>query len=200
MEKFDGTVNNGINGLPSREMWGNMYAEFRDKLVASLSRYYSLQDREDAVEEAFHKLMYKKLAESYGNAMPSSAEEWYGNLRWQAKAWLSHQKGRLGVHAKYVDWLVKEIEDSVLPDTRTYTLTDEDHREAIVRCVRKALRDQDVSYRDVRIFMALAVGLHSTDEIAARYNIKPNHVYQIKFRVKNALAYAFKEANYRLVA
>jgi len=28
------------------------------------------------VEEAFHKLMYKKLAESYGAAMPSSEEEW----------------------------------------------------------------------------------------------------------------------------
>ena len=42
--------------FPDFETWAELYAKLKDSLVKRLNSSYSLADREDAVEEAFHKL------------------------------------------------------------------------------------------------------------------------------------------------
>ena len=89
--------------FPDSAAWAAIYAKMRRPLVNSLNRDYCLADREDAVEEAFHKLMHKKDAEAYGENMPQTEADWFGALRWQAKSFLSHMKERSARHAKYVE-------------------------------------------------------------------------------------------------
>ena len=60
--------------FPDFKTWAGLYAKFKDPLVKSLNSSYSLADREDAVEEAFHKLMHKKDREAYGEKVPRSGD------------------------------------------------------------------------------------------------------------------------------
>ena len=62
---------------PNREVWGKLYAKFQLPLVNSLSSRYSYADREDAVEEAFHKLMHIKSREAYGENLPDTEAKWF---------------------------------------------------------------------------------------------------------------------------
>ena len=95
--------------FPSRSILGEYYSKFRRHLLASLSSYYCLADREDAVEYAFDKLMNKKAKEVYNN-MPKTESAWFSALYWQARSYLSHMKEHGVVHAKYVEKMSKELE------------------------------------------------------------------------------------------
>ena len=98
-----------IVSFPTCAEWAEYYGKFREALVASLSGKFCLADREDAVEEAFHKLMHKKDVEAYGENVPKTEAEWYWNLRWQARSFLSHMQERVVRHAKYVERASKDL-------------------------------------------------------------------------------------------
>ena len=51
--------------FPDSAAFGAMHEKFFEPLVNSLNHAYSFADREDAVEEAFYKLMFKKDREAY---------------------------------------------------------------------------------------------------------------------------------------
>ena len=69
-----------IFDFPSRSVWGEYYTKFRRHLLASLSSYYCLADREDAVESAFDKLMNKKDKEAYVDKMPKQKPTGFGRF------------------------------------------------------------------------------------------------------------------------
>ena len=54
--RFDDSI---ALGYPSRDGWAALYRRLQPALVNSLSKGYSYADREDAIEEAFNKLMHK---------------------------------------------------------------------------------------------------------------------------------------------
>ena len=113
-EVFDSTT---IVDFPSRSVWGEYYSKFRGHLLASLSSYYCLADREDAVEYAFDKLMNKRAKEAYNN-MPETESAWFSTLYWQAKSYLSHMKEHGIVHARYVEKCLKNSKAHFRPDCR----------------------------------------------------------------------------------
>ena len=86
MIKLDATT---IVSYPTSSKWADYYERFRSALVNSLNGRYCVADREDAVEEAFHKLMHKKDMAAYGEKMPQTEADWYWNLHWQARSFLS---------------------------------------------------------------------------------------------------------------
>ena len=104
-----------IVDFPSRNLWGEFYSRFRKSLLAKLSSYYCLADREDAVEFAFDKLMNKKDKNAYGDKMPKTENGWFWALYWQAKSYLSHMREHGVVHAKYVEEMAKELENVFAP-------------------------------------------------------------------------------------
>ena len=75
--------------FPDSAAWAAFYEKFFGPLVNSLNRAYDLADREDAVEEAFYKLMFKKDRDAY-EKVPETESDWFYALRWQARAELSH--------------------------------------------------------------------------------------------------------------
>jgi hypothetical protein len=78
--------------FPQATFGANYILKFRKQLMAKLSSYYCLADREDAVESAFDKLMNKKDKEAYGDKMPKTEKDWFWALYWQAKSYLSHMR------------------------------------------------------------------------------------------------------------
>jgi len=173
--------------LPSAEYWAELYAKSRARLVNSLGNRYSLADREDAVEHAFDKLMHRKSAEAYGEKFPQSESDWLRHLYWQAKSYLAHLKSHVGVHAKYVESMSKELEGVFAADSLDFFLDSETRSAALSKALELFKSEQDVSRRDLGVFILRASHEIPSKEVAARYGISEENVNVIKFRVGKLL-------------
>lgn len=171
--------------FPNSDTWAGFYAKFRTKLVNGLNSSYSLADREDAVEEAFHKLMHKKDREAYGEKMPLTEADWYWNLHWQARSHLSHLKDRIDRHAKYIEEMSGVLAGAFAGGHCGAGIDAATRTRALARALDALRRDQDkdISRRDLVIYIGLAARGLSAATLAKRFNTNANNVYQIKFRV-----------------
>ena len=169
------------------QAWAELYTKFRTRLVNSLNSCYCLADREDAVEFAFDKLMHRKDVEAYGEKFPQNEKDWFWNLHWQARSFLSHMKCRFDIHAKYVESLSKELEGTFVSGLQGVNLDAETRAEALVRALEIFKADHDISRRDLNIFVLRERLQVPSKEIAVRYNITVNNVDVIKHRIGNLL-------------
>ena len=169
------------------QAWAELYTKFRPKLVNSLNSCYSLADREDAVEFAFDKLMHRKDAEAYGDKFPRNEKDWYWNLHWQAKSFLSHIRCRCDLHAKYVEFMSKELEDAFVPGLQGVALDEETRAEALARALEIFKAEQDISRRDLGVFVLRQRFQMPAKEIAARYGITVGNVNVINHRISKLI-------------
>ena len=173
--------------IPDNEVWTELYTKFHTKLVNSLNSRYCLADREDAVEFAFDKLMHRKDAESYGERLPQTEKDWFWNLHWQARSFLSHMKCRSDRHAKYVETMSKELQGAFTPGFHTDIIDVEGLSENLARALEIFKAEQDVSRRDLDIFVLRQRFQIPSKEIAARYGITADNVDVIKHRIGKLL-------------
>jgi hypothetical protein len=180
-------MNDNVGIFPSRTTWGEIYGKYRAKLVSSLSSRYCLADREDAVENAFDKLMNKKDPAAYGDKMPASAEAWAKVLYWQARSFLSHMNERSQIHAKCVEKMAKELEEAFVPANQGAFLDAEVHSRALPLALEIFRKDQDVSCRNLKIYLSSVYKKIPAKVIAEKFKISEDNVYVIKFRVGKLL-------------
>ena len=176
-----------IIDFPTRSVWGELYSKFRKQLMAKLSSYYCLADREDAVESAFYKLMNKKDKEAYGDKMPKSENGWFWALYWQAKSYLSHMREHGVVHAKYVEEMAKELENVFAPGYFGGFLDNEVYSKTLALALDSFRKDQDVSCRNLKIYLSSVCKKIPAKVIAEKFKISEDNVYVIKFRVGKLL-------------
>ena len=184
MIKLDVTT---IVSYPTPSKWADYYERFRSSLVNSLNGRYCAADREDAVEEAFHKLMHKKDMAAYGEKMPQTESDWYWNLHWQARSFLSHIKSRYDLHAKYVETMSKELEDAFIPGLQGVALDSKIRAEALFQSLEIFKAEQDISRRDLNIFILRERLQIPSKKVAARYNLTVKNVDVIKHRIGKLL-------------
>ena len=173
--------------FPNSETWAGLYSKLWDKLVNSLNGCYSLADREDAVEDAFRKLMYTKDREAYGEKMPRTESEWYWNIRWQARSFLSRIKDRAERHSKYVEEMSKALAGIFACGHQGEGMDADIRARALVRALEMFRTEQDVSRRDLAIYVGIETGVATGQELAKRYETTSNNVYVIKCRVGHLL-------------
>ena len=179
--KLDTTT---IIPFPTSDVWGTFYTKFRKPIINMLNGGFCLADREDAVEASFHKLMYKKDISAYGEDMPETESDWFWSLYWQARAYLSHLSGRAEVHAKYVERTAKVLEGAFACGHQGEALDREIIGRALVRALETLKAEQDISRRNLEIYICRKEYDMPAKEVAAKYNIKANNVDQIVSRVK----------------
>ncbi len=173
--------------FPDTIIWGTYYEKFCKPLVASLNNRYTLADREDAVEEAFHKLMHKKDRDAYGDNMPRTEKDWFYALRWQARSYLSHMKDRGEIHARYVEEASKELAD-VFADGHQGEEEDAKVRfRALVFALELLREEQDISRRDLSIYLAFQMRGESAKVVGERHGVSANNATVIKFRIGRIL-------------
>ncbi len=158
--KFDTTA---IIPFPTSDVWGTFYTKFRKPIINMLNGGYCLADREDAVEASFHKLM---------------------SLYWQARAYLSHLNDRAEVHAKYVERTAKALEGVFACGHQGEALDREILGRALVRALETLKAEQDISRRNLEIYICRKKYDMPAKEVAAKYGITANNVDQIVSRVK----------------
>lgn len=171
--------------FPDESVWAYYYGKFRDQLMSILKRHSpSVSDVEDAVEEAFHKLMHKKDRISYGDSMPTTEKDWFWTLYWQSRAYLSHLKDRGAVHAKYVERIAVELKDAFADCNEMFRCMDDSIlTRALVRALETLKDEQDISRRNFEVYVSCVAGHKESRDVAAKFGISPNNVDQIKWRV-----------------
>lgn len=172
--------------FPDAAAFGAMHEKFFELLVNSLNHAYSFADREDAVEEAFYKLMFKKDRDAYEKE-PETESDWFYALRWQARADLSHRRERAERHAKYVEEAAKALADVFACGHQGEEMDAEILSRALVRALETLRKEQDISRRDLDIFTGIETGEVSGRELATRYHTTSDNVYVIKHRVGKLL-------------
>ena len=172
--------------FPDRAAFGAMYEKFFEPLVNSLNHAYSFADREDAVEEAFYKLMFKKDRDAY-EKVPETESDWFHALRWQARAELSHRRERDERHAKNVEEAAKALADVFACGHQGEEMDAELRSRALVRALETLRKEQDISRRDLDIYTGIETGEVSGHELATRYHTTSDNVYVIKYRVGRLL-------------
>ena len=173
--------------FPDTLVWGEYYEKFCKPLVASLDNRYMLADREDAVEEAFYKLMHKKDRDAYGDNMPRTEKGWFYALRWQARSYLSHMKDRGKLHARYVEEASKELADMFV-DGRQGEVGDAEVRSRALALALEILRaEQDISRRDLSIYLAFRMRGENAKVVGVRHGVSSNNATVIKFRIGRIL-------------
>ena len=181
--EFDKTT---VIGFPTTDKWANLYQRLRKPLVSSLNSKYCLADREDAVEEAFHKLMHKKDIEAYGDKVPQTEADWFWQLRWQARSFLSHMKDFAERHAKHIERMAKDM-FGMIAAVQGLELDNAICRHALAKALAMLCREQDISRRNLCIYTRVALRKESVKSVSRRFSVTENHVYLIKFRMKNLL-------------
>lgn len=170
--------------FPSMADWAMRHQKFYEPLVEIVSRFcINVADAEDAVEEAFCKLMYKKDPDAYGEKMPRTEKDWFWALFWQARSYLSHLKDRKEVHAKYVNFAAAELEDAFATDHQGEWMDEDVRSRALVRALETLKAEQDISRRNLEIYVSRKSGVMSAKAVAEKYNITANNVDQITWRV-----------------
>lgn len=172
--------------FPDFDAWGALYKKFRAVLVDKLNHCYSLEDREDAVEHAFEKMMHKKFCDSCGEKISKTESGWFYSLKWQARSYLSHLKERGDVHARYIDFAVRECGDGSVPARQGYFLDNESRRSALALGFEKFRQEQGVSRRNLEIYLSL-FNEESIDSLAEKYNMTKDNIYVVKHRIGRLL-------------
>ena len=167
--------------------WGGLYSRLRDRLVKGLDGRYCLADREDAVECAFDKLMHRKDREAYGDKVPQSEEDWYWNLHWQARSFLSRIRDRAERHAKYVEFMSRELQEAFTPGFNADIVDDEGLSEILDQALEIFKSEQDISRRDLNIYVLRQRFQVPSKKIAARYGVTVENVDVIKHRIGKLL-------------
>lgn len=172
--------------FPDSAAFGAMHEKFFEPLVNSLNHAYSFADREDAVEEAFYKLMFKKDRGAYEKE-PETEKDWFYSLRWQARAELSHRREHAERHARYVEEAAKALTDVFACGHQGEEMDAGIRSRALIRALKTLRKEQEISRRDLDIYTAIETGEASGRELAARYGLTSDNVYVIKYRVGRRL-------------
>ena len=110
--------------------------------------------------------------------------DWFWSLYWQARAYLSHLSDRAEVHAKYVERTAKALEEAFACGHQGEALDREIIGRALVRALETLKAEQDISRRNLEIYICRKEYDRPAKEVAVKYNIKANNVDQIVSRVK----------------
>ena len=169
---------------PTSSDWAQFYGKFREALLNKLRRNCWSQNRcEDAVQEAFCKLMYRKTREDYGDRMPQTEREWFGALYWQARSYLSHLWDRGKTHERCIDLLAPMQDEVFSPDQEIESLDSGLRDRALWGALKAIQKEKGVSPRNFDIYLSRVAYGVPAKEVAKKHGIEPNNVDQIVSRV-----------------
>ena len=168
--------------IPTKDQWGELYALWFKQLTKSLARYASWSTAEEAVQEAFLKVMGLSRTLHLSKELKArTTGEWYSFVFWHARGVLSNL-------------LAKSIRFCPLPETISYSPTvwgkSKEYLRYVVRAavwkVCQKSRDPETQYR---AFVKFELeGCSAKDVVEALPEVRnANNLYQISNRIRSEL-------------
>ena len=91
------------------------------------------------------------------------------------------------VHARYVEEMAKELENVFDPGYAGEFLDEEVYSKALSSALDSFRKDQDISCRNLQIYISATAEKISAKVLAAKFKISEENVYVIRFRVGKLL-------------
>lgn len=175
-----------IIAFPTALQFGEFYNRWRESLVGALNWKYSRADREDAVQHAFIKLMFEKKSEDYAR-VPSTERDWYGNLLWQAKAYLSHLAGSRKIWDAHHKNAYRK--GCLTSGTGAYcTIDDEVRAQALWETLYALCKEDKMSEKLVDACIRWWLNDEASSDVERETGIKANYLYQLRYRISARLS------------
>ena len=172
--------------IPTLEQWGELYDLWFKLLVASLASYASQLDCEEAVQEAFLKVMGLSQNLKLRKPLePRTLNEWYRFVQWQARAVLSHMKAKA---LKYEYSLPLE---EILPTRATDRCSRLDYiRQILCEAVHKVCQKWKDSDAKSNAFIRFQLDEMPAADVVREIPevLNTNNLYQLSARIRRALA------------
>ncbi len=131
--------------------------------------------------------MHRKDVGAYGDKYPQTEKDWLCHLHWQVRSFLSHLKSRSDIHAKYVETMSKELEDTFIPELQGIGLDSNIRSEALGKALEIFKAEQDISRRDLNILILRERLRMPSKKVAVHYNLTVDNVDVIKHRIGKLL-------------
>ena len=170
--------------ISTLERWVELYSQWFKLLVRALGMYASKFDCEEAVQEAFLKVMGLSPNLKLSKPLkPKTLKKWYGFLWWHARGILAHMQGKA---ARFE--LKETLEGPSMLTNRVGRL--EYLRRVICKAVDEVCRHWQDAEAKARAFVMFELDEVSAEDVVAAVPemLNPNNLYQICSRVRLALA------------
>ena len=175
--------------IPSAEEWGRMHSDWFSKLVDLLKWYHCKHDREDAVQEAFLRLMPGR--KDGIKAIPRTSNEWFFKILGEARGILSHENRRM---KRFVYASQNADEDGTgvnpierIPDERSQAAFDAMDTDILVMAARDTFNEicskAGVSDTNKEAYWRRYLDGEGTQSVTRDLGIKSNNLYQIGNRI-----------------
>ena len=167
--------------FPTIAKFSEIYDRWNTSLVNALNSKFSRADREDAVQHAFVKLMFDKDSDGY-KRVPETERDWYGNLLWQARAFLSH----LADSKKTWDEYHKRAYDEGYMTSGTgviCTLDDEIESKSAWETLYALCKEANMKDEIVAACIRWWLNDEPSDLVERETGVKANYLYQLRYRI-----------------
>lgn len=182
MSKLNGTDKIEFPGF---EAWSGFFKKWHDSLVKGLDHKFSLADREDAVSQAFVKLMAKPES-VYEGDIPQTEKGWYGNIYWQAKACLSHMAEARDTWVPYHRQATEE--GYLTAPVRGFNHLDLEVRNAALHRTLDELCDEaGMKPANVAAYVRWYLEDEPSEKVAESFGMTANNLHAIRFRIEKLL-------------
>lgn len=168
--------------VPTPERWAEFYAKWLKPLAKSLGNCASRVDSEDAVHQAFLKVMGLSSNLKLDKAPePKTIGKWYGFMKWQARGVLSNMRGKASRF------------ETLPPDIPCGGFSSRMDRSLLRRVVRaaawEACRKRSNAVAKYRAFVLFVLEERSAAEVveAVPETLNANNLYQICDRIRHDL-------------
>lgn len=168
--------------VPTPERWAEFYAKWLKPLAKSLGNCASRVDSEDAVHQAFLKVMgLSPNLRLTQKLEPKTIGQWYGFMRWQARGVLSNMHGKAS--------RFESLPDDIVGGGFSNRMDRKFLRRAIRVAAWEACskrHDADVKYRAFVLFVLK--GWSAAEVVdAIPETLNANNLYQICDRIRRDL-------------
>ena len=171
--------------FPTMEVWARFFKDWSESLIEGLGNQHDLMDRQDAVSNAFVKLMFKKGIEDYGH-IPETESDWYGCIKWQAKSFLKRGYDSKATWEKYHK--AATFERLINAPAVSYCNIDREVRDAALhQTLREVCKEAKMKDVNVEAYVRWYLNGEDSAEVAEELGTNPNNLHAIRFRVEKLL-------------
>lgn len=168
--------------VPTLERWADFYAKWRESLAKSLGKCASPADCEDAVHQAFLKVMGLSPNLKLDKELePKTTGKWYGFMKWQARGVLSN------IHGKASKF--EPLPDDIPCGGFSSRMDRSFLRRAVRVAAWEACRKRSNAVAKYRAFVLFVLEERSAAEVveAVPETLNVNNLYQICDRIRHDL-------------
>jgi len=169
--------------MPDSDDWAIYFSQWFEALVDALGAKHDRFDREDAVMQAFLKIMAR--GEEWTGA-PDTEKELFGCLLWQAKGALSHNYEKKEIETRHATSAVADGFFNSGSGARC-RIDHEIMKNAAFATLQELCELSGMKSKNIDAYRRCYLDCEPTEQVAKELGMTANNIHQIKSRIEKLL-------------